>query len=118
MVPLFCVQAAQKRRFTLRDSIEFSSFLYPGRQFGQPVSQATFSPDQAHFVVAAMRGDLASGKREATMWLFDSAEVRRYLSANSNGDFSGARMLARFASAANREPLGDWRWAIREPYFF
>ncbi len=111
MVPLFCVQAAQKRRFTLRDSIEFSSFLYPGRQFGQPVSQATFSPDRSHFVVATMRGDLASGKREATMWVFDSAEVRRYLSANSNGDFSGGRVLTRIASAANREPLGDWRWA-------
>jgi hypothetical protein len=58
-----------------------------------------------------MRGDLASGKREATIWIFDSAEVRRYLSANSSGDFSGAKVLARFSSAANREPLGDWRWA-------
>jgi hypothetical protein len=55
MLPIFCVGAARQshvasRRFTLRDSIEFSTFLYPGQQFGMPVSQATLSPDQSHFV--------------------------------------------------------------------
>ncbi|WP_026293225.1 alpha/beta hydrolase family protein [Rudaea cellulosilytica] len=101
--------AAPERRFTVRDSIELSTFVRVGSQY-MPSSRVSFSPDGAHFVAVTMRGDLKSGKREATMWLFDCDGVRDYLSHPAAAYFDKAKPLVRFASASNHEPLNDWRW--------
>ncbi|MDT9600108.1 alpha/beta hydrolase family protein [Sphingosinicella rhizophila] len=57
-----------------------------------------------------MRGDLNSGKRETTLWLFETASAREFLKGPSRDRFNGGRPLIRFASGANREPISDWRW--------
>jgi dienelactone hydrolase len=55
------------RHFDVRDSIAMSDF-----------SEAPlFSPDGRYFVTVTQRGRLPQGDIEATLWLFDTAAVRR-----------------------------------------
>jgi len=103
--------SASSRRFAVADSIELSTFLYPAQQFGAHASRVRFSPDGSRFAAVTMRGDLDSGNRVATLWVFDSAAVRAYLSAPPPGDFAQARVVTRFSSTSNREPLSNWRWS-------
>jgi dipeptidyl aminopeptidase/acylaminoacyl peptidase len=106
--------ATPPRPFTVRDSIELASFVYPGFEDGSPtpnpIPLVSFSSDKSRFVVVTMRGDLTSGKREASLWLFESRDVRDYLHARP-GQFAKAKVIARVASASNRWPLSNWRWS-------
>ncbi len=99
------------RRFTVADSIELSTFLYPTLQFGVHASHVRFSPDGAHFAAVTMHGDVASGNRVATLWVFDSAGVRAYLAAPASAAFANARVVTRFSGASNRAPMSNWRWS-------
>jgi dipeptidyl aminopeptidase/acylaminoacyl peptidase len=101
---------APLRPFTVRESIELSTFVDAAQPFGPQTSQVSFSPDRSQFVAVTMRGDVASGKREATLWLFDSDTARAYVAGHSSDRFGGARALTRFASAANVQPMSNWRW--------
>ena len=87
------------RRFTVKDSIEFSTFLSP-KAYTPTTSPITWSPDGKRFVAVTLRGNLQTGKRDATLWLFDSTS-----------EFRDARVLARFSSSTNRQPVTSWRWA-------
>lgn len=60
------------------------------------------SPDGRHFLFVTVHGNLATGKREATLWLVDSTELR--------GGAAKPRALAVAASASARPPLAGWRW--------
>jgi dienelactone hydrolase len=55
------------RHFVVGDSITMSDFSEPPQ----------FSPDGRHFVTVTQRGRLPQGDIEATLWLFDTAAVRR-----------------------------------------
>jgi dipeptidyl aminopeptidase/acylaminoacyl peptidase len=101
---------AAEHRWTVRDSIELSVFLHPGNQYLQS-SQVEFSPDHKHFVAATMRGDLDSGQRVATIWLFDRDQVDSYLENPSMDRFDGGRVLLTSRSASNRDPINDWRFS-------
>jgi dipeptidyl aminopeptidase/acylaminoacyl peptidase len=59
-----------KRPYEVRDSIEMSEF----------VERAVFSPDGRWFASVTQRGLLPQGVTEATIWLFDAAEVKRAIS--------------------------------------
>lgn len=100
---------AAERRWTVRDSIELSVFLHPGSQYMQS-SQVEFSPDDKRFIAATMRGDLDSGKRIATIWLFDRNQVDTYLGSPNTDRFNGGRVLLTSGSASNRDPVNDWRF--------
>lgn len=108
--------AAPERRFTVADSIGLSTFLYPSSNEALVSPRAMASPDGTRFVVVTVRGDLASGKRESTLWLFERDAVQKFLAGSANADFSGAKPLLRFASATNHGslndlgPVSDWRW--------
>jgi hypothetical protein len=56
-------------RFAVRDSVEMAEFT----------SSAAFSPDRRYFVIVTERGVLPEGIQEATIWLFNSAEVSESL---------------------------------------
>jgi dipeptidyl aminopeptidase/acylaminoacyl peptidase len=62
---------------TVRDTIEFQRFILPNPVGAQQMrlSSELFSPDGHYFVVVTQRGDLASNKLEATIWLFDMSVV-------------------------------------------
>jgi len=58
--------AAQAARpFQVRDSIQIADFI----------EAPVFSPDGRHFVTVTQRGVLPQGVTEATLWLFETAEV-------------------------------------------
>lgn len=101
---------AAEHRWTVRDSIELSVFLHPGNQYLQS-SQVAFSPDGKHFIAATMHGDLDSGKRIATIWLFDRNQVDSYLKNAGKTRFDGGRALLTSGSASNRDPINDWRFS-------
>jgi len=102
---------AAEHRWTVRDSIELSLFLRSGNQFRQS-PHVMFSRDRKHFIVATMRGDLESGKRVATIRLFDSKQVDAYLKgAGATDRFDGGRELLTSESASNRDPINDWRFS-------
>jgi dipeptidyl aminopeptidase/acylaminoacyl peptidase len=101
---------AAEHRWTVRDSIELSVFLHPGNQYLQS-SQVKFAPDGEHFIAATMRGDLASGKRIATIWLFDRGQVDSYLKDADATRFNGSRALLTSGSASNRDPINAWRFS-------
>ena len=102
--------AVAEQRWTVKDSIELSVFLRPGNQYLQS-SQVKFSPDGKHFIAATMRGDLESGKRIATIWLFDRDQIDAYLKSAGKDQFDGGRALLTSASASNRDPINDWRFS-------
>jgi dipeptidyl aminopeptidase/acylaminoacyl peptidase len=101
--------AEKGRRFTVQDSIELATFLSP-KAYTPTTLPVTWSPDGAHFLVVTLRGNLQTGKREATLWLFDADAVRTFARQRSDSEFAGARALARFSSSTNRQPVTSWQW--------
>jgi hypothetical protein len=98
------------RPFTVRDSIELAAFGTPEKPY-MPIPRVVFSPDREHFLTVTIKGNVDSGKREATLWIFRSTDVRRYLGSSAIKDFSAARVLARHASASNLDPISYWSWS-------
>jgi dienelactone hydrolase len=76
------------RPFEVRDSIEIADF----------VESPVFTPDGRHFVTVTQRGLLPQGVTEATLWLFETAEVRR---AIADGSPISPIPLARISGAIN-----------------
>jgi dipeptidyl aminopeptidase/acylaminoacyl peptidase len=67
------VTTAEARPFEVSDSIQIADF----------VEVPAFSPDGRYFVTVTQRGLLPQGVSEATLWLFESAEVRRTIAGGS-----------------------------------
>lgn len=81
--------AAQAARpFEVRDSIQMADFM----------EAPVFSPDGRHFVTVTQKGVLPQGVTEATLWLFETAAVRR---AISDGSPTAPLALARISGAIN-----------------
>lgn len=126
-ITLVCRSACigQGHDFTVRDSIEMSTFTVPsGRErSGGPV----VSPDANYFFVITTRGIIRSNKVESTIWLFSTEAVRRYLAEKNNGvDPPQPKALARiaavpvgWASNAYEPVISTPRWALdsRSLYF-
>lgn len=105
-----CLTFAGKRPFTVRDSIELSTFDTPGKPyFATP--RVLFSPDHSAFMAVTTKGNLASGKRESTIWLFDSAAITHYLADPAHVGRPQPLAVARHASASNRPPVAFWRFS-------
>jgi len=111
------VCTAGARGFTVADAVRVSTFLNP-RQESLSASPSvlgplvTFSPNGRSFIAVTVRGDIESGKRIATMWLFDSAEVRAFASGRSvvpAGHLQ--KILVTMSSASEKEPISDWSWS-------
>ena len=80
--------APAARPFEVRDSIQISDFI----------EAPVFSPDGRHFVTVTQRGLLPQGVTEATLWLFETAEVRRTI---ADGSPIAPTPLARISGAVN-----------------
>jgi dipeptidyl aminopeptidase/acylaminoacyl peptidase len=83
--------AAAARPFEVRDSIEIADFI----------EAPLFSPDERHFVTVTQRGVLPQGVTEATLWLFETAAVRRSIADASPIE---PVPLARISGAINTGP--------------
>jgi dienelactone hydrolase len=90
----WCADAgvAQHRPYLVRDTVELSKFTVP----------STFSPDGRYFVTVTERGVLPQGLTEATVWLFETAAVRKSVS----GDLPVHPVaLARVSAAVNDDGI-------------
>lgn len=84
----FAPAASAARPFEVRDSIQISDFI----------EAPVFSPDGRHFVTVTQRGVLPQGVTEATLWLFETAAVRRTI---ADGSSIAPIPLARISGAIN-----------------
>jgi hypothetical protein len=80
--------ALAARPFEVRDSIQIADFI----------NAPLFSPDERYFIAITQRGVLPQGVTEATVWLFETAAVRR---AVVDASPSAPVPLARISSAIN-----------------
>src|SRR5258708_7527470 len=74
--------SAQSRPFTVRDSIEMTTFSDPNSR--TEGANATLSPDEKRFFVVTTRGILEENKLESTIWVFDAAPVVAYVNGRAS----------------------------------
>jgi len=106
IVPLLAINGAtsnaQDKSFTVRDSIEMSTFIDPETRFGDGRDAAVkFSPDGKHFAVVTIKGNIQSDEIEGSLWLFDSDAVRSILLAQDARKTVAPRIVARLAARTN-----------------
>ena len=100
------------RRFTVADSIHYARFVTPREPTNQgPGSPVAFSPNRKYLVAVTIRGDVRSGMRTSTLWLFSSAEVNAWLQQQNIGQLLKAHPLLRMANDSNELPISQWRWS-------
>lgn len=68
---------SEDRAFTVRDSIEMTTFSEPsGRKQSATLQR---SPDGNHFVVVTSRGLVKTNKVESTIWIFGNREIGNFV---------------------------------------
>src|SRR5262245_29848384 len=89
--------APAPRPFESHDAVEMADFT----------EAAVFSPDARYFVTVTQPGLLPQGETEATLWLFDTAAVRRAVAdASSIEPVPLARMRATINTGSGGLGLG------------
>ena len=68
-----------KRSFTVKDSIELAYFGDLDTHVSQPGEDGVYSPDGRHYARITHQGVVSSGETEATIWIFETSSIRRYL---------------------------------------
>ena len=83
---------------------------YPFPAESYAAKEVKYSPDNRWFVVVTERGILKDNELEATIWLFDTREASRFLSASSGAENPKPRVIARMAAVANDSAITELRW--------
>ena len=104
-------RAAERRPFTVKDSIEISSFVNPvlWTVNQDPPTEPIVSPNGQAFLVVTQRGILASNKIESTIWVFERQQVADFVSKRSS-EKPRARMIASHQATSNTPVISDVRW--------
>lgn len=63
--------------FAVLDSIQMSRFSDPPAWY--PQAEFKFAPDKKHFLVVTSKGRVDTDMTESSLWVFDSAEVQRFI---------------------------------------
>lgn len=71
------VRGEPSRKFTVRDSIEFTTFSDPSMRSPHAIAQQ--SPDEHYFFVVTTKGDLDRNQLISTLWLYDVKTIRTFL---------------------------------------
>lgn len=100
---------AGKRPYTVADSIALADFVAPRLKYHQMTPRVMASPDGSQHLAVTVRGDVASGRRVASLLVFDAVQVRKAFAAKAQAP--APRLAATWASASNVEPVSDWRWS-------
>lgn len=114
-MPMSHLGAQERRRFTVRDSIEVSTFvLFSSLKQGQDM--AHFSPDGRSFFVLSEKGSTKNNEVEETMWLFDSSTVEDMFEHKGQSHEPKPIAIARMSIAANpvlvlvSDPMWNPQW--------
>ena len=101
----------EPRRFTVRDSIEMSTF---SRDLRTRKGEVKFSPDGRYLFVITRRGLLPSNEIESVLWLFDVNSIKASIREVVDG--LRPRPLVRMAAPSAHDqvtddPISDANWA-------
>lgn len=102
--------ASGTREFRVEDSIGLSAFAPPGDLYLQAATRVATSPDGRYSLAVTVRGDLASDRRVATLWVIDHKDLEGFLRSKAKA-FGGARAIAEWGTASNEPPVSRWRWS-------
>src|SRR5947207_11802739 len=108
IVTLLCVSSAAQRPFTPKDDVGLRLFEYGGR--GAPGGVIKYSPDGQYFAVVTERGRLDLNAPEDTIWLFNIADIQRFVQSPGQGHPPSAVPLAQFASDKDGPLIENLRW--------
>jgi dipeptidyl aminopeptidase/acylaminoacyl peptidase len=105
------ISAGQGRFFTIRDSVEMSTFVDPDMRVGDGRdAQVRFSPDGRRFAVVTTKGIIESNEIESTLWVFDADSVRNALF--SYRQVAPPTAGARLAAVTNDSAvISNMRWS-------
>jgi hypothetical protein len=96
-----CAQGAALRPFQVRDSVEMAYFgTLASSMPGDLDDDGIVSPDGRHFVKVTHRGVLPAGLTEGTIWLFDTASIRRSIE-DTGTEVAKPSALVRMSAAVN-----------------
>ncbi len=73
----YSAEAEISRAFTVRDSIEFTTFSDPPARSPHAIAQQ--SPDGRYLVVVTTRGELATNRLISTLWIFDTRSLKEFV---------------------------------------
>ncbi len=104
---------AGEHAFSVRDSIEMMRFTDPPRS--ESTAQAKVSPNGKWSAVVTSRGLLQANQVESTLWIFDTAAVRRFLIETRAAIAPTPRALATLAAVPRREFSASYEPIITEP---
>jgi dipeptidyl aminopeptidase/acylaminoacyl peptidase len=94
-------RGAALRPFQVRDSVEMSYFGTLASSMPEDLDDdGIVSPDGRHFVKVTHRGMLPAGLTEGTIWLFDTASIRRSIE-DTGTEVPKPSALVRMSAAAN-----------------
>ncbi len=103
--------AAERRPFTVADSISMTRIVDPDVPFGSFVTPVfKFSPDGKRFFLVTRRGNLSTGLNEFALVLFDSVEVARFVRYSRGKQLPAQDVLARFDTGSSDGGIAGARW--------
>jgi dipeptidyl aminopeptidase/acylaminoacyl peptidase len=105
-------EADGRRTFNIKDSIEFSNVLNPGRSvstWGDEHGAPIYSPDNRYFLLVTQRGKLSINALEGTIWLFERQSIWDYASGRSTKKVV-PKQLVIVRATSNTPVIQDVRW--------
>jgi dipeptidyl aminopeptidase/acylaminoacyl peptidase len=103
---------AQTRAFTVRDSIELTTFNVPSEL--APDSRPIFSPDGKHFLIVTSRGIVDADKIESKLWVYDIDSVRKFLASDARSSELRPRLLVAVLGSPIASTLDNYGALITE----
>lgn len=91
-----CVLAAERRPFTVKDSIELTTFSDPYTRAQD--AECKISPNGKYFFVITTKGNLQTNQLESTVWLYSASEIKQFLQSK-NGTAPKPEQLFRLAGS-------------------
>jgi hypothetical protein len=115
---------AQQQPFTVRDSIELTTFNEPSEL--ERDAQPVFSPDGKHFLVVTTCGLIRLDRVKSVLWIYDTAAVRSFVTKQERQAHLKPRQIVSvigvplaFSLDAYDALIRDVRWSVdsRRVYF-
>jgi dipeptidyl aminopeptidase/acylaminoacyl peptidase len=104
---------AQQHPFTVRDSIELTTFNEPSEL--EHNAKPIFSPDGKHFLVVTSRGIVDSDQVESVLWLYDTSSVAAFLARDDRPAQLRPRQLTAVISSPTAFTLDAYAALITDP---
>ena len=104
---------AERRPFTVRDSIELTTFNEPSEDLHD--TKPRFSPDGKHFLIVTSRGIVDTDQIESTLWIYEATSVRSFLEKGDDSRELAPRRLVTVLTSPVAYTLDTYGSLITEP---